>query len=444
MSNQYLTLYHQHRQLLDSHSVPLFNDKRGAAAAAFERLGLPSQKVERFKYTDIRSAFEPDYGLNLSRLRIPVNPYEAFRCDVPNLSTSVYFVVNDSFYRDAQPKASLPDGVVVDSLCSDQSAILAAPYFATLADVNTDAVAALNTMLSQDGLLIYVPASVCIERPIQVVNIMRGDVPLMANRRILVVAEANSHVRILLCDHAADEQDFLSTQVTEVFVGEGAEVEFYELEETHARCHRFAQFYSDVHASGRLTHASITLSCGLTRNQTDVRLVGRGAEANLLGCAISDAEQHIDNNTLIEHSAPACSSHELYKYVVDQQSTGAFAGRILVHEEAQQTDSDERNANLVCTPQARMYTQPMLEIYSDDVKCSHGSTVGQLSDEALFYMLQRGISEADARLLLKQAFASEVIDRISLVPLRDRLHLLIDKRFRGELAQCRTCRLCGR
>jgi Fe-S cluster assembly protein SufD len=225
-------------------------------------------------------------------------------------------------------------------------------------------------------------------------------------------------------------------------VGEGAHVALYDIEDTHDRCHRFHQVFAQVAAGGHLTHTAFTLASGVSRNQTDVQLVGEGADVQLLGCAILNGQQHVDNNTLIEHSAPACSSHELYKYVVDQQSTGAFAGRILVHEEAQQTDSDERNANLVCTPQARMYTQPMLEIYADDVKCSHGSTVGQLSDEALFYMLQRGISEADARLLLKQAFASEVIDRISLVPLRDRLHLLIDKRFRGELNKCGGCKGC--
>ena len=146
----------------------------------------------------------------------------------------------------------------------------------------------------------------------------------------------------------------------------------------------------------------------------------------------------MDNNTLIDHQAPGCRSRELYKYVVDQQASGAFAGRVLVREEAQQTDSEERNANLVCTHEARMYTQPMLEIYADDVKCAHGSTVGQLNDAALFYMRQRGISEAEARMLLKQAFASEVINEIPLEPLQQRLHAMVEKRFRS----CEDCRLC--
>lgn len=439
--NQYLDLFTTERAVLDGHSPAALNARREVAAAAFSRLGFPTKRVERYRYTDVAAAFAPNYGLNLSRLRIPANPYEAFRCDVPNLSTSVYFVVNDSFYTDALPRVSLPEGVVVTSLGKADSSLWESRY-TTLADVQTDAITALNTMLAQDGLLIYVPAHVRVGRPIQIVNIMRSAVPLMANRRVMVVAEAGADVRLLFCDHAADDRDFLTTQVMEVFVGEGANVEVYELEESNATCHRFSNLYADVAAEGKLTHATLTLTNGLTRNQTDICLSGQGAQARLYGCAITDGQQHVDNNTLIDHSAPGCLSRELYKYVVDEQSTGAFAGRVLVRQEAQQTDSQETNANLVCTPEARMWTQPMLEIYADDVKCSHGSTVGQLNDAALFYMQQRGIDSTEARLLLKQAFASEVINQITLDPLRDRLHHLVEKRFRGELTHCRDCRLC--
>ena len=439
--NQYLDLFNTERTVLDGHSPAAMNARREAAAAAFSRLGFPTKRVERYRYTDVAAAFAPNYGLNLSRLRIPANPYEAFRCDVPNLSTSVYFVVNDSFYTDALPRVTLPEGVVVNALGKADSSLWESRYTA-LADVETDAITALNTMLAQDGLLIYVPAHTRVSRPIQIVNIMRSAVPLMANRRVMVVAEAGADVRLLFCDHAADDRDFLATQVMEVFVGEGANVEVYELEESNATCHRFANLYADVAAGGHLTHATLTLTNGLTRNQTDVRLSGEGAQARLYGCAVTDGQQHVDNNTLIDHRAPACTSRELYKYVVDERSTGAFAGRVLVRQEAQQTDSQETNANLVCTPEARMWTQPMLEIYADDVKCSHGSTVGQLNDAALFYMQQRGISNDEARLLLKQAFASEVINQITLEPLRDRLHHLVEKRFRGELTHCRDCHLC--
>jgi Fe-S cluster assembly protein SufD len=150
----------------------------------------------------------------------------------------------------------------------------------------------------------------------------------------------------------------------------------------------------------------------------------------------------VDNNTLIDHVVGDCTSHELFKYVLDDRATGAFAGKVLVREGAQHTESDEVNKNICMTRESRMYTQPQLEIYADDVKCSHGATVGQLDNDALFYMQQRGISEQEARMLLMFAFVDDVINQVSLEPLRERLTLLVEKRFRGELNQCKSCSLC--
>ena len=169
---------------------------------------------------------------------------------------------------------------------------------------------------------------------------------------------------------------------------------------------------------------------------------GEGASCCCNGCVIADKKQHVDNNTFIRHAVPHCESHELYKYVLDGQATGAFAGRVLVEKGAQKTNSEMRNQNLCTTKQARMYTQPELEIYADDVKCGHGSTVGQLNDQAMFYMRQRGISEQEAKLLLEFAFINEVVDSMQLEPLKDRLHYLVEKRFRGELDKCAGCRNC--
>ncbi len=394
----------------------MLNARRDEAAAAFERLGFPSQKVERYKYTDVAAAFAPNYGIQLQNApSAPGAPSDlAAKAGVPTSSPSAASTVDEA------------------------PADLVSRLYGTLADVNADAITALNTMLVQDLLLVHVPAGTTREHPVQITYQLHSSAPLMQNRRLLIVAEPGARVQVILNEKADAQQDFLVTQVTEVFVGAGAQVEVYDIESTHDRFHRFHQFFAEVAQDGRLTHTAFTLAGGLSRNQTDVRLSGQGASANLLGCAITDGCQHVDNNTLIDHLAPGCRSHELYKYVVDQQSTGAFAGRVLVREQAQQTDSEERNANLVCTDQARMWTQPMLEIYADDVKCSHGSTVGQLNAEALFYMRQRGISEPDARMLLKQAFAAEVINNIPLKALQQRLHILVEKRFRS----CEDCRLC--
>lgn len=186
----------------------------------------------------------------------------------------------------------------------------------------------------------------------------------------------------------------------------------------------------------------ITLHNGVTRNRLDLVFKGEGAECFANGCVIGDKSQHIDNNTLIDHQVGHCTSHQLYKYVLGDEAVGAFAGRILVRKDAQKTSSNEINQNLCTTKKARMFTQPMLEIYADDVKCSHGSTVGQLNDAAMFYMRQRGISEKEAKLLLEFAFVNEVVDQIQLEPLKERLRYLVEKRFRGELNKCEGCKLC--
>lgn len=443
-ARQYMDIYAQCRDMIHSHSCDVMNAPRDAAYNDFCRQGLPTRKVERYKYTDMAPLFAPDYGLNLNRLEIPVDPYEAFRCDVPNLSTSLYFVVNDAFYTKLQPKGHLPEGVIIGSLAEEaaKKPHLIGKYYARIAKTDGDAITALNTMMAQDGLLVYVPKGTKVDRTVQVINILRSDVDLMANRRVLIIVEPEAEIKLLFCDHAVDDRKFLTTQVIEAYVGDNAGLDLYCLEETHAKNTRVSNLYIEQQANSRVNHNIITLHNGVTRNKTDLAFCGEGAECNLCGCVIADKQQHVDNNTLIDHRVPHCTSNELYKYVLDGHATSAFAGRVLVRHGAQKTVSQETNQNLCATKEARMYTQPMLEIYADDVKCAHGSTVGQLNDAAMFYMQQRGIPVKEAKLLLEFAFINEVIDQMQLAPLRDRLHYLVEKRFRGELNKCEGCNLC--
>ena len=423
--------------MICEHSCDVMNAVRDEAFSHFKAQGFPSKKVERYKYTDIARLLEPNYGLNLNRLTIPVDPYKTFSCDVPNLSTSLYFVVNDSFYSQVLPSAHLPEGVIIGSLKAHASEL-----YNRLAAKDNDAITNLNTMLAQDGLYVYVPRNVIVDRAIQVINILRSDVDLMVNRRVLIILEEGAAIKMLFCDHAADDRNFLSTQVIEAYVGENAQLDLYCLEETHHKNVRMSNVYIDQKANSRVTHNVITLHNGTTRNKLDLTFSGEGAECHCYGCVIADKQQHVDNNTLITHKVPHCTSNELYKYVLDDKAVGAFAGRVLVEHGAQKTTSQMTNQNLTAAKEARMYTQPMLEIYADDVKCAHGSTVGQLNDAALFYMRQRGISLEEAKMLLQNAFINEVIDKMELAPLRDRLHHLVEKRFRGELNKCEGCKLC--
>ena len=454
---QYIDLFKSQQAVINNHSAGVINAQRSKAFEDFCRIGFPSMKVERYKYTDIQKLFAPDYGLNLNRIHIPVNPFEVFRCDVPNITNRPYFVVNDTLYDEGtikNDKSQLDETKDIDiensdfTVCSLSEIAANKPefiekYYAKIAHTEHDGITALNTMLAQEGLFIYIPRGKQIEDTIQVINILRSDVDMMINRRVIIVVEEGAAAKLLFCDHAADDRNFLTTQVIEVFVGERASLELYCMEETHYKNVRISNLYIEQQKDSHLSHHSLTLHNGTTRNRTDLTFRGEGAECVLNGCVIADREQHIDNNILIDHKVPNCTSNELYKYVLDEKAVGAFAGRVLVEKGADKTSSQETNQNLLTTDTARMFTQPELEIYADDVKCAHGSTVGQLDDAALFYMRQRGISLKEAKLLLQTAFVGEIIDKIMLPSLRDRLRFLVDKRFRGELNKCAGCKMCA-
>lgn len=441
---QYIDLFRDNYDLLCAPASDLLNRHREPAFSRFKELGFPVFGSEDYKYTNPEEAFGPDWGVNINRLDFPVNPYEVFKCDVPNLSTSLYFMVNDKFYHKETPSVKLPEGVFVGSL--NEFATLypsvAEKYYARIASEN-DGLVAFNTMMVQDGFVFYVPDKVVVERPVQLVNILRSSIPLLMNRRILIIMGKQAQAKLLVCDHTMDdENNFLVSQVVEIYAEENARFDYYELEETSENTTRFSSLYLEQTTASNVLVNGITLTNGMSRNNYYVRLNGEYAETNLSGMAISDKEQHLDTYSHITHAVPHCHSDELFKYVLNDRALGAFSGRILVKEGAQKTTAYQNNRNLCATREARMYSKPQLEIYADDVKCSHGMTTGQLDEKALFYMRSRGIPEAEARMLLMVAFTSDVIDNVRLDALRDRLHKLVEKRFRGELAKCAGCRIC--
>lgn len=399
---QYIELYNEASEVIKSKSCPVMNAVRDEAFATFRSKGFPTKKVERYKYTDVSSAFAPNYGISFSPITLKASPY-------------IYNI--------------------------KEAPIDVTPYYNNVAD-REDAITALNTALVHDALLIYVPKNERVEAPIVVDNWLRGNAATMMNRRVLVILEQGAEATVIINDHAADKQQFLTTQVMEIVCHDNSRLDIYEIEETTPLCSHFSNVYIREGRDCSVKHNSITLFNGMTRNLCDVYLTGENAEITLNGCAIGSGNQHIDNNTLIHHKVPNCHSTELYKYVVDDNSVGAFAGKILVDKDAQHTTSQETNSNLCASSDARMFTQPMLEIYADDVKCAHGSTVGVMDETALFYMRQRGISEDEARTLLKNAFMGQVIDQIKYEPLRQKLYVKVEKRFRGELDKCEDCRLC--
>ncbi|MDR1344116.1 MAG: Fe-S cluster assembly protein SufD [Tannerellaceae bacterium] len=441
---QYIDLFATHEDLIRQYSPEVMNRLRTKALESFKHQGFPTTKSEDYKYTNVAQAFAPDYGVNLRRLDIPVNPYDVFHCDVPHLTTLLYFIVNDSFYDKKQPEACLPEGVYAGGLKNFAECYpeIAGRYYGKAASVDKDGIIALNTMLAQDGFVLYVPENVVVDRPIQLVHIFRSDVDTMANRRVLIIMEPRSQAKLLVCDHSIDNVRFLSTEVVEVFAGEGACFDYYDLEESTAATTRFASLHIMQEAFSNVLVDGITLNNGLTRNNYYVELKGEYAESTLCGMAILDHDQQVDIYTHITHAAANCTSNELFKNVLNDRSTGIFSGRILVKEGAQKTVAYQTNRNLCATRDARMYSKPQLEIYADDVKCSHGMTTGQLDQNALFYLRSRGISAAEALTMLSIAFTADIVDNVRLDGLKDRLHSLIEKRFRGELASCGDCRGC--
>lgn len=400
---QYIDFYREASGMISSRSCPVMNAAREVAFQTFCAQGFPSRKVERYRYTDVQSDFAPNYGISLAPLQLD---------DMPFCST----------LSQADERLSALYGQVADA---------------------ADPIVSLNTMLSVDTLLIHIPRGAHPQHPIQISHLLKGAVDnVMVNRRVLIVLDECAQADIVITERSYDQRHFLTNQVIEVVCADDSILNLYEIEETHLLCTRYSSLFVRQGRNSRVSHTSLTLFNGHTRNRVDVRLQGEGSEVMLNGCVIADKMQRVDNNTLIDHQVGYCTSRQLYKYVLDDSAVGAFAGRILVREGAQKTVSQETNANLCSARTARMYTQPMLEIYADDVKCSHGSTVGQMDDAALFYMQQRGISEPEARLLLKSAFITEVIEAIPMETLRDRLQVLVDKRLRGELSKCEGCKLC--
>lgn len=396
----YVDLYTAHTVAVGARCSALLNAKRAEAFRAFQATGFPDTTLEEYRYCDLAPSLSIDYGLNIHRLNIPVNPHDVFSCDVPNLSTKLFFVINDQHYK--EKPVGFPEGVLCGSLneLTRTHAGLLEPYYATLSGKRSDGMVHLNTTFAQDGFVLYVPQGVVLEKPIQLVQVLHGAFDLMVNRRLLVILGKGAKAQLLICDHALSPGNFFSNQVAEIFIGENAALEYYELEMDHARTTRVSNTLVSQSASSEFLHNGITLQNGVTRNNICVSLSGEGAEAHLTGMALGDGEQLIDNNVFVDHLVPRCTSQELYKYVLDGAARGVFGGRILVREGAQKTSAFQSNKNLCSTREARMFSKPQLEIYADDVKCSHGSATGQMDENALFYMRARGISESEARMLL--------------------------------------------
>lgn len=441
VKEELVDLYLSNLDLITDRSSAILNRGRQSAIENFNLLGLPEAKSEKYKYSKIEPLFTQDLEKYFSPKDITFKIDDIFRCDIPEIGTDLALVLNGFYLPKGDKLKRLDNGVIYGSLAeaSLKYPEIVSKHYNTVADNTSEGLVALNTAFVQDGVFIYVPKGVEMDRPIQIINLLMSDENLFVQYRNLVVMEESSKASIVICDHTLSAQKFLSNVVTEVVAKPNSNLELIKMQNEHNDSAQLSHTYVHQQRDSKVTTNTISLHGGFIRNNLNVLLDDVGCESNSYGLHLTDRTQHIDNYSFIDHAKPHCTSNELFKGIMDDQATGAFNGRILVRRDAQQTQAFQSNNNLLLTADAKMNTKPQLEIYADDVKCSHGATVGQLDMEAKFYMQARGIGEKEAKLLLMIGFAHDVVKKISIEPLRERIDDLVNKRLRGELSRCHNC-----
>lgn len=445
-SERYLKLYRENIDGISLSSSPYINSFRQKAIEEFGKLGIPTRKNETYRYTNLDTYFNHDFRNYFMPGEPDFVKAEEFRCDVTDLDAHGIVLLN-GFYPTIRDKVrQLPGGIWIGSLneASVKFSDLIEKHYGKYVNGNSDGLVHLNTALASDGVFIYVPEGAVLKKPIQIVNLVDSDEDIFNQHRNLVIVEKNADITLIICDHTLSPQRFLTNAVTEIYVGENSHFDIIRVQNEHNNAAKITHTFIHQERNSHAASNNITLHGGLVRNSTHHYLGGEGAESNSYGLFLSDKFQHVDNYVNVNHAYPNCTSNQLFKGVLDDMSTGAFNGRIFVHKDAQGTLAYQKNNNILLTDDAKMDTKPQLEIYADDVKCSHGATIGQLDENALFYLRSRGISKREARLMLMFGFAHEVIQNIQVEALRERMDNLVMQRLKGELSRCASCMVkCG-
>ncbi len=405
---------------------PWLGDLRARARGHFETAGFPSTRVEAWKYTNlaplVRQPFHPVMEATVTGEQLePLLPkdLEAYRL----------VFVNGRYRAELSIVPQIKGVNIAESLAKkliDDPAALET-HLGRVAPIDSHPLAALNTAFLIDGAYVRLPAGVTVERPIHLVYIATADA--LAQPHTLIVAEAGSHATIIEQYVAIEDGRYFTNAVTEVVVEPGASIEHYRLQQESAKALHVGGLYVRQQQDSKFTSHAIDVGGLMARSDLYTVLAAEGAVCHLNGLYILDGRQHVDNHTTIEHAKPRGTSREFYKGVLDGRSRAVFNGRVLVQPDAQQTDAEQVNNNLLLSEDAEVDTKPELEIYADDVKCSHGATVGQLDPDQLYYLRSRGVDDAAARDLLTFAFVNDILHRFRVAPLRAMLERSITARL---------------
>jgi len=435
--------FYQENQLdLFGHGHPKIIRSRQRAFDYLKANGLPTTALESWKNTNLEKHYNDDFQLDNPATKYEKTIGEIFQCEVHGFDTDVISMLNGWYYSPEEKQLQTFDnGVIVGSIVAAQDAYpeLFDTYFDETAGNQQNGLCAANKAVFRDGVFVYIPDGVEVEKTLQLIKIVNRDEKMMINSRNLIILGKNSKLSFLHCDDSVNHNPGFLNTFTEVHIGENACFDLYKLQNINDETTLVNNTFIKQQRNSCSKVNVISLNGGIIRNELNVEFAGEGADADLNGIYLMDNNQHIDNQVFVNHAVPNCTSSELFKGVLDDSASGVFNGYIYVARDAQNTNAFQRNNNILMKSTAKIDTQPFLEIYADDVKCSHGATVGQLDEEALFYLMQRGISRQDAYLLLMYAFTAEVTGKISIEALQSNIDDMIKKRLRGELAICDKC-----
>ncbi|HSG67252.1 MAG TPA: Fe-S cluster assembly protein SufD [Bacteroidales bacterium] len=443
LKGQLEELFKSNFEKITRHDFPGLPGNRENAVRIFSELGFPDRKMENWRYTDLRKVLGGKYHTIFEPENTEISIEQVFKCNIHELETDQISLLNGWYVDSRKPLVEYDNGVIAGSLAAamKKHPEIFEKHYGKYAETDKDGFHALNLAFAQDGFFIYVPDNIVVEKPMQMVSIINWDQGLFIQTRNLVILGRNSKLTMVHCDDSTNQEAMFKNSVTEVFIDEGANLEHYKLQNLNNQSALINNTWFRQMKASSLKSNAITLNGGLIRNYTHTVLDGEGASAEIFGVYLMDSTQHVDNQVFVDHASPNCFSNELFKGILDEEATAVFNGHILVRRDAQKTNAFQNNKNILMSDTAKANSKPFLEIYADDVKCSHGATVGQLDPEAMFYLRSRGICEANARLLLLYAFAGEIVDKVSIQALKARVDDMIRKRLKGELHICETCAL---
>jgi Fe-S cluster assembly protein SufD len=415
--NQYITAFRSVREL--SPTVPWLELVRSGAIDRFEQIGFPTVRDEEFKYTNLASLTKESFQPAFSSVDIITNPE---RFAYPETADAHLVVVNGFLREDLSTRNGLDNVVAIDLFSAVEDARynkIARKYLARNANYHDNGLKALNTAFLQSGVFLWIPKNVKLEKPLQITFL--ADAKSASFPRLLVVAEENSSATLIETFVSNGDESHFTNAIAEIVLKDGARLEHYHLQNENRSAYHVSATAAELGRASSYDATSINFGAQLARHDISVVMDHEGAECWVDGLYVAGANQHTDTHSVIDHKEPNCTSHQLYKGILDGNARAVFNGKIFVREGAQKTDAMQTNKNLLLSSQAQVDTKPQLEIYADDVKCAHGAAVGQIDEEELFYLQARGLNPELGRSLLTYGFAEEVIGKIKIESIRSQL-----------------------